>query len=98
ASFPRSEEATIIKRQLVKAATSVPANIADGYGGNKGKSFQNSSTIARSDSSEADYWIFLCHDIGWVGGEVFMELESGYAEVRAMLTSMIEKLDVSESS
>ncbi len=93
ASFPRSEEAIIIKRQLVKAATSVPANIAEGYGGNRGKAFQNSLTIARRECGETDYWLFLCHDIGIIDRGVHGQTERGYAEVRAILTSLIEKLD-----
>jgi four helix bundle protein len=45
-NFPKTEEAKIIRTQLIKSSTSVPANIAEGFGGNKGKVFQNCPSIA----------------------------------------------------
>lgn len=45
-NFPQTEEAKLIRTQLIKSSTSVPANIAEGFGGNKGKVFKNCLTIA----------------------------------------------------
>ncbi|MDI6689162.1 MAG: four helix bundle protein [Actinomycetota bacterium] len=39
--FPVTEDARIVKQQLIRAAISIPANIAEGYGGNKGQAFKN---------------------------------------------------------
>jgi four helix bundle protein len=57
--FPHTDEARIIKGQVIRSATSIPANIAEGFGGNKGKAFQNSLTIARREAGETDYWLLL---------------------------------------
>ena len=64
--FPDTEEARVVKNQLLRSSTSVPANIAEGYGGNKGKVFLNSLTIARRESCEADYWLLLSHELGYI--------------------------------
>ncbi len=90
--FPHTDEARIIKGQVILSATSIPANIAEGFGGNKGKAFQNSLTIARREAVETDYWLLLSLEEGYLEGKAHEELESGYDEVRAMLTSMIFKM------
>ena len=90
--FPHTDEARIIKGQMIRSATSVPANIAEGFGGNKGKVFQNSLTIARREAGETDYWLLLSFEEGYLDTEDYGKLETGYREVRAMLSSMISKV------
>ncbi len=92
-TFPNSEEGRIIKTQLIKASTSVPANIAEGFGGNKGKVFQNSLTIARREASETDYWLLLSFEERYVkDSKEYVFMETGYREVIAMLSSLINKV------
>jgi four helix bundle protein len=90
--FPKTDEAKIIKAQIIRSATSVPANIAEGFGGNKGKVFQNSLTIARREASETDYWLLLIFEQRYIDEESHEDLERGYHEVRLMLSSMISKI------
>ncbi len=96
--FSRADEAEVIKKQLLRSATSIPANIAEGYGANKGKTFQNSLTIARREASETDYWVLLSYDLGLIEKGTYEELEGGYSEVRAMLSALILRLDKTEDS
>lgn len=98
-TFPKIDEARIIKIQLIKSSTSVPANIAEGFGGNKGKVFQNSLTIARREASETDYWLLLSFEEGYSRDKKEHEyLENGYREVSAMLSSLISKVSKSSYS
>jgi four helix bundle protein len=90
--FPKTDEAKIVKGQIIRSSTSVPANIAEGFGANKGRVFQNSLTIARREVGETDYWLLLSSEIGYINKNMHKELESGYQEVRAMLSSMISKM------
>ena len=74
--FPNDDEARVIKRQLIRSATSIPANIAEGYGGSRsGKAYQNYLIIARRSVSETDYWIFLAHDLQYIEDEEHRQLE-----------------------
>lgn len=98
ALFPLTEEAKVIKRQLLRSSTSIPANIAEGYGGNKGKVFQNSLTIARREVTETDYWLLLSFELEYLKETDYKELEKGYQEVRAMLSSLISKLEKASDS
>ena len=92
-TFPSTDEARIIKNQLIRSCTSVPANIAEGYSGNKGKAYSNSLTIARKESTETDYWLLLSYELGFIGEDKHISLEKGYSEVRAMLSSLIARLE-----
>lgn len=83
-NFPSSDEARIIKAQLIRSATSIPANIAEGFGGNKGRVFQHSLTIARRETGETDYWLLLIYEVGYIEKDTYSDLENGYKEVRAM--------------
>ncbi|MBI3753549.1 MAG: four helix bundle protein [Deltaproteobacteria bacterium] len=93
--FPNTEEARIIKKQLLRSSTAIPGNIAEGYGGNKGKVFQNSLTIERREATETDYWLFLSFELGYIEGAIHLAIEKGYQEVRAMLSSFISRLEKS---
>jgi four helix bundle protein len=93
--YPSNEEAKIIKNQLIRSVTSIPANIAEGYGGNKNKIYINSLTIARREATETDYWLLLSYELGYIDKEAYQEIESGYSEIRAMLTSIISKINKS---
>ncbi|MFA4910030.1 MAG: four helix bundle protein [Desulfobacteria bacterium] len=73
-------------------------SIAEGYGGNKGRVFQNSLTIARRETSEADYWLLLSYELGYMSEETHREAEQGYGEVRSMLSSLISKLGATSDS
>lgn len=97
-TFPNTDEAKVIKKQLLRSVTSIPANIAEGYGGNKGKVFQNSLTIARRETGETDYWLLLSHDLGYINTDSHRKLEDGYKEIRAMLSSLIFKLEKTPDS
>lgn len=90
--FPNSVEARIVREQLVRAVTSVPANIAEGYGGARGKGYRNYLVIARRSINEADYWLYLSQDIGLLGSTVYSDLTRKCTEIILMLSSLINKL------
>jgi four helix bundle protein len=92
-SFPMTVEASIIKKQMIRSAISVPSNIAEGYGGSKGKVFQNASTIARREATETDYWLLLSYELGFIEHSTHEKMQNAYREVTAMLSSLIKKLE-----
>ncbi|MBI5604009.1 MAG: four helix bundle protein [Deltaproteobacteria bacterium] len=73
-NFPNNEESRIIKRQIIRSAISIPANIAEGFGGNKGKVFKNSLTIARREAGETDYWLLLCFEEGYINEDIYKDV------------------------
>lgn len=64
----------------------------------RAKLFQNSLTIARREATETDYWLLLSFELGYINKSIHEEIEKGYQEVRAMLSSLISKLDKASDS
>jgi four helix bundle protein len=95
--FPANDEGSVIKKQLLRSCTSIPANIAEGFGGSGGKVFRNSLIIARREATETDYWILLSHELGLLRKEVYDEACLGYGEVRMMLSALIRKVSPADS-
>jgi four helix bundle protein len=74
--------------------TSIPANIAEGYGGlRSGKAYQNYLIIARRSVNETDYWILLAHDLEYIKRETYHPLEGDCREIIMILSKIISKLE-----
>jgi four helix bundle protein len=53
--FPKTKGAEVIIKQVLRSSTSIPANIAEGYGGRKGNEFVSYLYQARRSIPETDY-------------------------------------------
>ncbi len=53
--FPKNALTEVITKQVIRSCTSVPANIAEGFGGRKGKEFVSYLYQARKSITETDY-------------------------------------------
>jgi len=93
-NFPKSDEARIIKQQLIRSILSVPSNIAEGFGEYKGNSYRNYLIIAKRSLSESDYWLYLSFDLNYIKEDYYYKANSLINEINAMLNSMINKLTV----
>ena len=81
-----------IADQLLRSATSVPANLAEGYGGRSGKEYLSFLFNARKSLTETDYWLLLASERGLVKKEQAEKLQAGYVEVLKMLNASIKTL------
>ena len=63
--FPK-EELYSLTNQLRRAASSVPANIAEGCGKNTNLEFAHFLNIALGSSNEAEYFLILCKDLKYL--------------------------------
>lgn len=91
--FPRADKAKILKTQLIRASTSIAANIAEGYGGNrKGTSYENYLTIARRSTTETQTWLRFCYDCKFIKEKEFNRLYNECKEIIAILTVIIRKI------
>ena len=59
ASFPRSDSAAVIGRQLYKAGTSIGANYREANRAESKDDFVHKTAVVVKESSEADYWLEL---------------------------------------
>ena len=93
--FPKDEMFGIIS-QIKRAATSIPLNIAEGYGkGSGGKELLRFLAMARGSCAEMEVLIDFCKDFGYLSEEAHRRYSQGYAEVGKMLTGLMRTITVS---
>ena len=83
--FPREETYGLVS-QLRRAASSVPANIAEGWGCNGNREFARFLEIALRSASETEYYLLLAQDLKYLGIRTYDELNDQVTEVKRMLT------------
>ncbi|PJE67774.1 four helix bundle protein [Candidatus Shapirobacteria bacterium CG10_big_fil_rev_8_21_14_0_10_40_9] len=57
--LPREKVFWIVGDQLIRAASSIGANIAEGFGRYKGKEFERFLQIALGSANEVEYWLLI---------------------------------------
>ena len=68
--FPRADQFGIVS-QVRRSASSVAANIAEGFGRGTTKEFLRSLQIARGELEETRYFMLLSRDLGKISAEDF---------------------------
>jgi four helix bundle protein len=91
ASFPR-EEVYGLTGQMRRAASSIPANIAEGCGGDGDAELARYCRIARASASESEYHVLLARDLKLLPSERYEQLAERVVEIKRMLTGLIHKL------
>jgi four helix bundle protein len=91
-STKQSYGGDILLKQLIRAVTSIGANIAEGYGRHEGKEYLHFLVIAYGSANETDNWLYVLKDSGKIQEKVAIELLSNTEEIQKMLGSMIKRL------
>ena len=91
-SFPRQETYGLVS-QLRRAASSVPANIAEGCGCDGNREFARFLQIALRSASETEYHLLLARDLGYLEVKTYEALNEQVTEVKRMLTGFVQKLN-----
>jgi four helix bundle protein len=90
-SFPR-EEVYGLTAQIRRAASSIPANIAEGCGTDGDMELARYCRIARASASELEYHVLLARDLRLLSAEVCLQIGERVVEVKRMLTGLIQKM------
>jgi four helix bundle protein len=91
ASLPRTREADIIGRQLLKAGTSVGANYRESNRSRSKAEFRSKIGIVEQEEDESLYWLELLKDSGMAEGELLKELLVEADELVAIFTTIGKK-------
>lgn len=86
-NFP-SEERFGLSAQMRKAATSIPANIAEGYGRQKPADKGRFYNIGQGSAEELRYYLILSKDLGYVEDQA--SLWNSLDEVSRMLRRLAQ--------
>lgn len=89
--FPVAERFAL-QSQLRRAAVSVPTNIVEGAGRYSRPDFIHFLSIAAGSAAEAQYLCRLSGDLGFMPGQVSLELVADYDRVRRALSGLMRHL------
>ncbi len=78
--------------QMCRAAVSVPANIAEGYGRQATGEYRHFLSIARGSLSELETHMLLCQRLGYIEAKEVAPLLSEVEEILKMLSTLISKI------
>ena len=95
--FPR-EEAFGQTAQIRRAAVSIPANIAEGYGRETTGSFIQSLRVAQGSQKELETHILLCQRVGLLSEETTTGLLGKIESVGRLLRNLIRSLEAKQSN
>jgi four helix bundle protein len=88
----RSYTGDIIAKQLLRAVTSIGANIAEGYGRHEGKEYLRFLEYSYGSSNEVDNWLMVLKDAKLMSPESAQELVNENEEVLKMLVATLKKI------
>jgi len=91
ASLPRTREADIIGRQLLKAGTLVGANYRESNRSRSRAEFRSKIGIVEQEADESLYWLEILKDSGVAKGALLEELILEADELVAIFTTIGKK-------
>ena len=91
-NFNGSASSKTIAGQLIQSATSIPANIAEGYGGRMGKELISFLFNARKSLTETDYWLLLASERGLAKKEKAEQLQGEYLKLNKMINALMTRI------
>lgn len=89
--FPANERYGLTS-QIRRAASSIPANIAEGCGRRGNRELAHFLSMAAGSSSEIDYQLLLARDLTYLSDENYREYQAAVTEIRRMLHAFVRKL------
>ncbi len=90
-TFPKEERYGLVS-QLRRAAASVGANIAEGFGRRSTKDFVRYLEIASGSLEETRHFLILSRDLGYLNGKQYPSLNSACDEVGRLLGGLAVSL------
>ncbi|MBZ5561245.1 MAG: four helix bundle protein [Acidobacteriia bacterium] len=79
--------------QIRRASTSVPANIAEGWGRGSTKEYIQFLKIARGSLTELDTHLIVSGELGYIKGPELASMQTAISDVGKMLNRLIKALD-----
>ena len=90
-SFPK-DELFGLTSQLRRAASSIPANIAEGCGRDGDAELKRFLNIALGSACEVDYYVLLAGELGYIDSTAHASLTDDTLRLRRQLGAFIQKL------
>ena len=92
AALPRTREADILSRQLLRSATSIGANYREANRGVSRADFSNKIGTVQKEAAETEYWIELVIESGVRDNDSAQLLRRESSELLAIFTAIGKRL------
>jgi len=79
-----------LSRQILRAGTSIGANIEEAIGGQSKKDFISKLSIAYKESRETNYWLRILKDTNYITAEEFQSIIIDLNEIQKLLVTIIK--------
>jgi four helix bundle protein len=91
-AYLKTPEVWLLRDQLLRAAISVPSNIAEGAGRGSDLDFRRFLRHSLGSINEVEYDLLLARDLGFLPGSEHSRLSAHLEDVRRMLSGLIARL------
>lgn len=81
-----------LKNQILRCASSIPANIAEGCGKRSSKELARFAEIAIGSARELESHLIQSHDLRLISDSQFERLDEGVDHVRRMLIALVRSV------
>lgn len=88
--FLKDKQEFVLSKQLLRAGTSVGANIAEANGAISDSDFSAKISIAYKEILETKYWLSLLKDTGYISPDTFSDVHEDVDEIVKMLYSILK--------
>lgn len=80
----------ILSKQLLRSGTSIGAMVREAEQAESRPDFIHKLAIAQKEANEAEYWIELLHQSGYLDRQQYESVFHDITEIRKLLTSIIK--------
>src|SRR4026208_1825497 len=91
-AYPQKPDGWPLRDQLLRAAISVPSNIAEGAGRGSDPDFRRFLWHSLGSANELEYDLLLARDLGFLLPPVHGPLTEQLEDVRRMLVGLVQRL------
>ena len=78
----------VLSKQLLRAGTSIGANVAEAQRGQSKPDFISKMNIALKEANETDYWLRLLNRTGYIPDSLFTELKGEIESLISILAAI----------
>jgi four helix bundle protein len=90
--YLKAPEAWPLRDQMLRAAISIPSNIAEGAGRPTAPDFRRFLYHSLGSCNELEYDLLLARELGFLPSQVQVKLAGELEGVRRMLSSLVQRL------
>jgi len=92
-TLPTNRSSEVLRIQLLRSATSIAANIAEGHGRFSPAAYRNHLSIAKGSACEADSWLDLLRRLGQIDAQTEATLHQQCGVLIAAPTNRMKALE-----